>query len=151
VRKRTPDEPFGLITDQWYETLFLGGRLNIPGADLWFDVKGGRFLAGDWGARFSVSKFIRGVTLSAWYSVTDTSDFTDPDNRGYHDKGISVTVPIRLFLGRDSRTAYRFSVSPWTRDAGQDIEHYRALPDYIGRNTDMLLDKDTCDLYKGCR
>jgi hypothetical protein len=60
VRKRSPDEPFRMAGDTWYKTAFLGGRLNIPEADLWFDVKGGRFLAGDYGARFSVSKFIRG-------------------------------------------------------------------------------------------
>ena len=148
VRKRSPSNSFEFSGNQWYKTAFIGGRLHIPEADLWIDIKGGRFLAGDWGARFSLSKFIRGVTVTAWYSVTDTSSFTDQYNRGYHDKGISVTIPIRLFLGRDSRTAYRFSVSPWTRDTGQDIEHYRTLPDYIGRNTDILLDKDTRDLYK---
>jgi hypothetical protein len=151
VRKRSPDELFRMDDDTWYETAFLGARLNIPEADIWFDVKGGRFLAGDRGARFQVSKFIRGVTLTAWYTVTDTSIFSDPYNDGYHDKGISVTIPIRLFLGRDSRTAYRFSLSPWTRDAGQDIDHYNPLPDFIGRNTDILLDKDRRDLYKEIR
>ncbi len=151
VRKRSPDDPFDFVNDTWYKTAFLGGRLNIPEADIWFDVKGGRFLAGDYGARFSMSKFVRGVTLTAWYTVTDTSDFTDPDNQGYNDKGISVSIPIRLFLGRDSRTAYRISLTPWTRDAGQDILHYHSLPDYIGRNTDILLDKDARDLYKGNR
>jgi hypothetical protein len=151
VRKRSPDEPFGLSGDTWYKTAFVGGRLNIPEADVWFDVKAGRFLAGDWGARFSMSKFIRGVTLTAWYTVTDTDIFTDPYNRGYNDKGISATIPIRLFLGRDSRTAYRISLSPWTRDAGQDISHFHTLPDFIGRNTELLLDKDVRDLYKGER
>jgi hypothetical protein len=95
-----------------------------------------------------MSKFVHGVTLTAWYSVTDTSIFTDPHNRGYHDKGISATVPLRLFLGRDSRTAYRVTLTPWTRDTGQDLSHYQNLPDYIGRNTDILLDKDVRDLYK---
>jgi hypothetical protein len=151
ARKRSPDDPFAFTGSTWYRAAFLGGRLNIPEADLWLDVKGGRFLAGDYGARFSISKFVRGVTLTAWYSATDTSDFSDSFNRGYHDKGISVVVPIRLFLGRDSRTAYRFSLSPWTRDVGQDIDHYRTLPDFIGRNTDISLDKDTRTLYKGKR
>jgi hypothetical protein len=148
ARKRSPDDPFAFAGDTWYHTAFLGARLNIPEADLWFDVKGGRFLAGDYGARFSVSKFIRGVTLSAWYSATDTSIFSDSLNQGYHDKGISVVIPIRLFLGRDSRTAYQFSISPWTRDVAQDIYHYRTLTDFIGRNTDMSLDKDTRTLFQ---
>ena len=148
TRKRSPDDPFSFTGSTWYRTALLGGRLNIPEADLWFDVKGGRFLAGDYGAWFSVSKFIRGVTLSAWYSATDTSIFSDSFNKGYHDKGISVVIPIRLFLGRDSRTAYRVSLSPWTRDVAQDIYHHRTLPDFIGRNTDISLDKDTRTLFK---
>ncbi|GAB4369561.1 MAG: YjbH domain-containing protein [Deltaproteobacteria bacterium] len=134
VWKRDPGDPFRLLSDRRYHTLFLNGRLNLPEADLFLDVRGGRFLAGDLGARFTLSKVVRGVTLSAWYSVTDTSDFTDPFNRGYHDKGIAVEIPIRLFLGRDSRTAYRFSLSPWTRDAGQDLDRHRSLFDFLGRN-----------------
>jgi Exopolysaccharide biosynthesis protein YbjH len=82
---------------------------------------------------------VRGVVLSAWYSVTDTSNFTDPFNRGYHDKGIAVTIPIRLFLGRDSRTTYRIALSPWTRDVGQDVDRHRSLFDYIGRNLPVWL------------
>jgi hypothetical protein len=85
TRKRSPDDPFGFVGDTWYRTAFLGMRLNVPEADLWFDVKGGRFLAGDYGARFTVSKFVRGVTLSAWYSVTDTSIFSDP-GEGFPDR-----------------------------------------------------------------
>jgi hypothetical protein len=148
TRKRSPDTTFGFANDTWYRTALLGAQLNIPEADLWFNVKGGRFLAGDYGAVFSVSKFIRGVTLSAWYSLTDTSIFSDPYNSGYHDKGISVVVPIRLFLGRDSRTTYRFSLSPWTRDVAQDIDHYQTLLDFIGRNTEITLDSDARTLYK---
>jgi hypothetical protein len=151
VRKRDPDNPFAFVGDTWYKTAFLTARLNVPEADFWFDVKGGRFLAGDWGARFTLSKFIRGVTLSGWYSVTDTSVFSDPFNRGYNDKGISVSVPLRMFIGRDSQTTYQISLSAWTRDVGQDIDHYRNLLDFIGRNTDILLDKDVDTLYKGGR
>jgi hypothetical protein len=148
VRKRDPDNPFGFVGDTLYKTAFLTARLNVPEADFWVDVKGGRFLAGDWGARFTLSKFIRGVTLSAWYTVTDTSVFSDPFNKGYNDKGISVSVPLRTFIGRDSQTTYQISLSAWTRDVGQDVDHYRNLLDFIGRNTDILLDKDVDTLYK---
>ena len=120
----------------------LQGRLNVPEIDAAIDVKWGRFLAGDRGVRVAVSKFVRGVTLSAWYSHTGTGVFTDPFNRGYHDKGISVEIPIRLFTGRDSKTAYRYSLSPWTRDVAQDIDRYLPLFDRIGRNAGVLLDKD---------
>jgi hypothetical protein len=94
------------------------------------------------GTRITLSKFFNGVILSVWYSATDTSGFTDSFNRGYHDKGIAITIPLRLFRGTDSRTAYSFAVSPWTRDVAQDIAHHSSLFDYIGRNTGVYLEKD---------
>jgi len=151
VRKRAYDEPFGFLDTGNYYTALLQGRLNVPEIDAGIDVKWGRFLAGDTGVRVEVSKFVRGVTLSAWYSATDTDVFTDPYNRGYHDKGISVKIPLRLFAGRDSETAYRFSVSPWTRDVAQDINRYLPLFDWIGRNAGVLLDRDQGSTYRVAR
>jgi hypothetical protein len=145
VRKRDPDNPFKLSDDytQIYKTAFLNSRLNIPEYELALDVKAGRFLGGDKGARFSVSKFINGVTISAWYSVTDTSGFKDPENRGYHDKGIAIVIPIRLFKGTDSKTSYSYVLSPWTRDVAQDVNQYESLFDFIGRNVKLFFDKDS--------
>jgi hypothetical protein len=149
VRKRAPDDPFRFRGNGSYHTALLQGRLNVPEIDAAIDVKWGRFLAGDRGVRIAASKFIRGVTLSAWYSATDTGRFTDPFNRGYHDKGISVEIPIRLFTGRDSKTAYRYSLSPWTRDVAQDIDRHLPLFDRIGRNAGVLLDRDQESAYRG--
>lgn len=144
VRKRDPDNVFRLSDEstQVYTTAFLNSRLNIPEFNLAFDVKAGRFLGGDVGARFGVSKFINGVTISAWYTVTDTSVFKDPSNKGYRDKGISITVPIRLFRDTDSKTTYSYVLSPWTRDVGQDVNQYETLFDFIGRNVKIFFDKD---------
>jgi len=151
VKKRDPDNPFALASNTWYHTLFLNARLNIPEVNVAFGVQAGRFLAGDQGVRFTFSKYINGVKLSAWYSATDTSIFSDPYNKGYHDKGISVEIPIRLFLGHDSRTTYTFSLSPWTRDVGQDIFHYRSLMELISRYSEISIDKDADSLYKSVK
>jgi hypothetical protein len=145
VKKRDHNNPFAFKEDavkDIYTTAFINTRFNIPRSEIFLDIKAGRFLAGDNGVRFTVSKFINGVTLSAWYSVTDTSIFNDSINRGYHDKGISVSIPLRLFIGTDSKTVYQYTLSPWTRDTGQDIEHFNVLFDYIGRNTKMHLYRD---------
>ncbi len=125
-----------------YDTAFVNTRLNLPEVEGAIDVKVGQFLAGDRGTKVTVSKFFNGVILSAWYSRTDTDLFVDSYNRGYHDKGISVTIPLRIFTGKDSKTSYDFSLSPWTRDVAQDIGHFTNLFDYIGRNTDIFLKKD---------
>lgn len=149
VKKRDPDSVLGLKREDvkdWYATAFLNTRLDIPELDLVLDLKSGRFLAGDVGTRVTVSKFIHGVVVSAWYGITDTSCFDDEYNSGYRDKGIAVTIPLRLFQGRDSRTSYRYALSPWTRDVAQDISHYRTVFDFIGRNTRLDLARDAREM-----
>ncbi len=148
VRKRDPHNALGLLDTGSYHTALFNTRINLPEWDTFLDIKAGRFLAGDWGARFTLSKFINGVVLSAWYGITDTSVFSDSLNRGYHDKGISVDIPLRLFEGKDSRTSYHYALSPWTRDAGQDVDHYRTLFDFIDRNTPLHVDKDLKSGYR---
>ncbi len=147
VRKRAPDSPFRLL-DAAYHTIFGNARLNIVEWDVQVDVKAGRFLAGDPGASVTVSKFINGFVVSAWYTATDTSVFSDPFNRGYHDKGVALAIPLRMFIGRDSKTVYTYRLSAWTRDAGQDIDHERTLFDFIGRDTPLHLDRDRKALYR---
>jgi hypothetical protein len=151
VKKREPGEPFKLKQDDakdYYTTAFFNTRINVAEMDIAVDLKAGRFLAGDPGVRVTVSKFINGVILKAWYSITDTSDFTDPYNDGYSDKGISVSIPLRLLLGTDTKTVYYYSLSPWTRDTGQDIDHYGTLFDFIDRKVNILIDKDRQMIYR---
>lgn len=145
VKKRDPDNPIKLKEDDVknsYTTAFLNARLNFPKPDVAVDIKYGRFLAGDVGTKITISKFIKAVKLSAWYSFTDTSIFNDPFNRDYHDKGISVMIPVRIFKGTDSRSVYGHSISPWTRDVAQDIAHFKSLFDIIGRNVEIFFKKD---------
>jgi hypothetical protein len=151
VKKRDPDKPFKFKDDDvkdFYTTAFVNSRINIPEKDIAIDIKAGRFLAGDNGVRFTISKFINGVILKAWYTVTDTSDFTDAYNKGYSDKGISISIPLRLFTGTDSRTVYNYSLTPWTRDTGQDIDHFGNIFDFIGRNSKIYIDKNKKMIYR---
>lgn len=150
AKKRDPDAVFAFKDDdrKTYYTSFVNTRLNVPEVDLTFDAKTGRFLGGDFGSRISVSKFINGVILTAWYSITDTSGFRDSYNRGYHDKGIALVIPFRLFGGSDSKRTFSYALSPWTRDVAQDISHYNPLFEFIGRNTKIHLDRDRSMIYK---
>jgi hypothetical protein len=150
VKKRDVDNPFQMSNQykDLYYTSFFNTRLNIPEIETSIDVKAGRFLAGDKGARVTVTKFINGVILGGWYSWTDTSVFSDSFNRGYNDKGVMVTFPLRLFKGSDSKTVFNYAISPWTRDVAQDIYHHTLLFDIFGRDTKIYLDKDKGFLYK---
>lgn len=145
VKKRDINNVFGFKQRDWkddYVTSFMNLRINIPEIESYIDVKYGQFLAGDVGARIMLSKYISGVIISAWYSLTDTTIFNDTINNGYHDTGISVTIPFRLFKGHDSNKSFGFAVSPWVRDVAQDISHRTSLFNYIGRDTDIYLEKD---------
>jgi hypothetical protein len=145
VKKRSVANPFTFKDDDWksyYTPAFVNSRLNLPEMEMSLDVKAGNFLAGDKGVKVTVSKFIKGVTIGAWYTWTNTNIFSDPFNRGYHDKGVYVSIPMRLFDGSDSRTTYRYDITPWTRDVGQDIYHSTNLFDFIGRNLPIFLRKD---------
>jgi len=145
VKKRDPGNSFQFTNNDWddhYKTAFFNTRLHFQALEMHVDVKAGRFLAGDKGARVTVTKsFPNGVSLAAWYSFTDTSIFSDYYNNGYHDKGISLSIPLRLFLGKESRTLYTYSISPWTRDVAQDISHRTSLFDFIGRNTSTFVNQ----------
>ena len=145
VKKRDPGTVFALKAydvKKYYDVEFFNTRLNIPEKEMAVDLKTGRFLGGDLGTRVTLIKYIKGVTLFAWYSITDTAVFHDPSNRGYHDKGIGISIPIRLFEGTDSRSAYNYALSPWTRDVAQDIDRFQNLFDVIGRDTKVFLQKE---------
>ncbi len=145
VKKRDPGSPLALkeyAVKDYYDVEFLNTRLNIPERNMAIELKTGRFLGGDFGTRVTLIKYIKGVTLFAWFGVTDTSVFHDPSNRGYHDKGIGVSIPIRLFEGTDSRSAYNYALSPWTRDVAQDIDRFQNLFDVIGRDTKVFLEEE---------
>jgi hypothetical protein len=146
VKKRDAEKVFAFKENDYksrYETAFVNTRLNLPEIEGAVDLKMGQFLAGDRGTVVTFSKFFNGVVFSAWYSQTNTDLFSDIYNRGYHDKGISLTIPLRLFTGKDSKTTYQFGLSPWTRDVAQDINHFRSLFDYMGRNVEIFLNKDS--------
>ncbi|MDX9822080.1 MAG: YjbH domain-containing protein [Syntrophales bacterium] len=145
LKKRDSGSAFGLKENDWkdrYVTGFFNVRLNIPEAEMNIDLKNGQFLAGDRGTVVTVSRNFNGVVLSAWYSISDTSMFPDSYNAGYHNKGIAISIPLRLFTGQDSRTSYGTGVAPWTRDVAQDINHFDNLFDFIGRNVDVYTEKD---------
>lgn len=147
VKKRDPDNPLQLKKNDpkdRYTTSFINTKINFPESESSLDIKYGKFLAGDVGARFTVSKSINGVICSVFYSFTDTSVFPKEDtvNRGYHDKGFEIKIPLRFLAGKDTKTVFPHRISPWTRDVAQDIDHFSPLFDFIDRNTKVFLNKD---------
>jgi membrane-associated phospholipid phosphatase len=80
-------------------------------------VQAGRYLAGDLGATFTVSRrFANGFTVGAWATRTNVS--AAQFGEGSFDKGIFVSVPFDAFL--PSRTPFwgNLAWTPLTRDGG---------------------------------
>lgn len=97
---------------------------RLPVTGLTTTVRGGRFLAGDMGARFEVKRRFRSrFEVGAWYSLTNGNDITGPGSPGkpYHDKGIFMLIPLEAMLTKDTQAANRMSLATWTRDVGQMV------------------------------
>lgn len=145
AKKRDPDNPLAFKKNDvknHYSTAFINTRFNHIDSGTSVDIKYGRFLAGDVGAKIMLSQYIKGATISVWYSMTDTSVFTDGSNRNYHDKGILFSIPIRYLLPSDSRQVFWYGLSAWTRDVAQDIDYFSNLFDFIGRSPKKFIKKD---------
>lgn len=141
VKKRSSDNQLEIKEDRTYNTKFIRARLHFRSIGSYVDLDYGRFLAGDVGTKVKFTKDINGVEISAWITKTDTSIFKDEYNRNYTDKGVMVTIPLRMFMGKDSRTTYAQKFSPWTRDVGAQVNEFTNLFDFIDRKYDKELAK----------
>jgi hypothetical protein len=122
VWKRDIDKNFGFVDSTSYTTGFLNLYYRLfPEYGVDVGLKIGRFLAGDRGVRIDVSRTYRYFTLGAWYTYTDTDNFTNPINQDYQDKGVYLTVPFSIFKDRDVPDKLYYSMRPWTRDQGQTV------------------------------
>jgi hypothetical protein len=129
VRKRDSEYIFKLKNYSFYDA-YLSAHYMMKYPEMNFSVKAGRFLAGDNGIRVEISRIVKGFEVGFWYTYSDTSNFTG-NNQDYHDKGIFVSIPLRMFKWKDTRQVGFYSLSPWTRDVGQlagrPINLYRVL------------------------
>ncbi len=146
VKKRSVGDPFGFgsVPDETplnhYDAYFLTTVFNFKDEDISLKVKTGKFLAGDYGSEFFISKYMRnGVEFTGWASLTNTGMFTDSLNKGYHDFGFAVSIPIRIIIGMESKTLFNYSARPWDRDVAQDIVQYLDLSNFLTRK--IFIDK----------
>jgi len=126
VRKREPATQFALMDFERY-TFFGNIYYHLTRPDLTLHAQYGKFLAGDIGWMLNIRRrYDTGVILGMWWSFTDTDHLTG-FNRGYNNKGISLSLPVRMFLPYDSRGRYSYSFAPWTRDVAGTVFHWQNL------------------------
>ena len=92
----------------------------------------GRYLAGDWGATFSLDRtFDNGWEVGAYFTLTDMP--FDQFGEGSFDKGIRITVPTDFFLGTASKASSSTALSSLTRDGGARLNLDGRLYDVVER------------------
>ena len=82
-----------------------------------FKASVGQFLARDKGVRFEGGRtFDNGIRVGLWYTLTNANDVVN--HKRYYDKGISITIPLDLFMNQSSRTRIGTALAAWLRDCG---------------------------------
>lgn len=127
ARQRNFDMKFGFRD---YDVVMGHASLyyEFPG-DFRARIDAGRYLAGDWGATFSLDReFNNGFKIGAFFTLTDVSatDFGE----GSFDKGIRFEVPLSWFTRKPSRTRLKQTIRPILRDGGAQLNVRNRLYEY---------------------
>jgi hypothetical protein len=146
VQQREFDQFFGL---QDYTVLTGHGSVywNTGWLGLEGQVDAGRYLAGDWGATFSLTrKFANGWEVGGFFTLTDVP-FADY-GEGSFDKGLRVTIPLGWAVPFESRSKYTTEIRPLTRDGGQRLNVSNRLYDVVAETDRAALREDWSAFWK---
>ncbi|MCE8002118.1 YjbH domain-containing protein [Billgrantia ethanolica] len=126
VKQREFDQRFGM-RDYSTWTGHLTGYWQTDFEDVLAKVSVGRYLAGDLGVTFDLSReFESGIRLGGWATFTDAgSDFGE----GSFDKGIYLSMPLDAFFVRSTRQRAQVAWRPLTRDGGAQLARRQSLFD----------------------
>ena len=102
------------------------GHINFfyrePNSGVLFAIKGGRYLAGDSGYTFDVSrKFETGMRVGAFFSRTDLSK--EEFGEGAFDKGLYFSIPLDFFSTTYGKRSFNWGLRPVTRDGAAVLTH----------------------------
>jgi hypothetical protein len=115
VAQRDFDVLFG-FQDYSVATGHASAYYDLPG-DYHAQVDVGRYLAGDYGATFTLDReFNNGFKVGAFFTLTNVS--SEEFGEGSFDKGIRIEVPISWITGRPSRNKIAQTIRPVLRDGG---------------------------------
>ena len=118
VAQRDYDQRLGL-QDYRVATGQVSLYADLPWWNLTTTLRGGRYLAGDWGGTVEVARrFASGSEVGAFAPLTDVS--FSRFGEGSFDKGIFFRIPLDLF-GVQSRSSFGAVIRPTQRDGGQRL------------------------------
>ncbi|MDZ4309643.1 MAG: YjbH domain-containing protein [Cypionkella sp.] len=95
----------------------------------------GRYLAGDWGATFSLTRrFGNGFEVGAFFTLTDVG--FEKFGEGSFDKGVTISVPLHWLIGQPSREKSGMTIRPVLRDGGAKLSSRNRLYELIRDDRD---------------
>jgi hypothetical protein len=110
-------------------------------------VDAGRYLAGDWGATFSLTRtFANGWEVGGFFTLTDVP--FDEYGEGSFDKGLRLTIPLGWAAPYESRSRYTTVLRPLTRDGGQRLEVSNRLFGVVAETDSAALREDWSSFWK---
>ena len=108
------------------------GHVSLYWQTPWYDItavlRGGRYLAGDYGGTFEAyRRFDTGIKIGAWFTLTNVpfSKFGE----GSFDKGIEIEIPVEWIVPFSTPTVYDLNLRPVQRDGGQRLDNDATLYD----------------------
>ena len=128
-------------------TGFLTFYYNIPYKDLLGVVSAGKYLAGDRGVTFDLSRrFESGIRVGAWATLTNVS--FQQFGEGSFDKGFYFVIPFELFLTNSTTASGVFGFRPLFRDGGQRLLMGNRLIEVTGAASHAEVVRDWPQFFK---
>ena len=119
VKQRDYDGAFGFL-DYSVATGHASAYYEF-GENILAQVDVGRYLAGDVGATFTLTReFRNGWRVGGFFTLTDVS--AEDFGEGSFDKGFNLTIPVGWFLGQPDKRSITTTIRPIQRDGGQRLE-----------------------------
>lgn len=110
-------------------------------------VDAGRYLAGDYGATFSLTRtFANGWEIGGFFTLTDVP--FDEYGEGSFDKGLRLTIPFGWGLPYETRSQISTTLKPLTRDGGQRLIVENRLYDSVREGDAQGLRDDWSAFWK---
>lgn len=127
VAQRDYDSPFGF---GYYDYNVVTGHASLYWDTGYYgleaQVDAGRYLAGDWGGTFSLSRrFPNGWAVGAYFTLTDVTE--EDFGEGSFDKGVSISIPFRWTVPFETRANNTVSLTSVSRDGGAQLQVSNAL------------------------
>ena len=145
VQQRAYDMTFS-FRDYRTTTGFINMFYKEPRSKVTVALKGGKFLAGDSGINFDISRrFKSGFTLGVFASKTDISQFEFGE--GSFDKGFYFHLPIEVFYPEYTKGVTGFGLRPLTRDGAAILTHGLHLWGVTDQSSLMNITRDWDDIY----